>query len=140
VYQTSIEIDASRKLVWRILTHGAAMPEWDPGMTKFEGNIGPGEKIVLHVVSSPRPVARTVVAFEPPERMVWKGGMAMGLFQGERTFTLTELGPGKTRFEVRETFSGPLRPLMARMIPDLTEAFEDHAKGLKERAERTQLF
>ena len=70
----------------------------------------------------------------PAERMVWNGGMPLGLFSGVRTFTLTPTGDG-TRFSMREVYSGLLAPLICRSIPDLQPAFDEFAAALKQRAE-----
>jgi hypothetical protein len=40
-----------------------------------------------------------------------------------------------TRFEMREEFTGPLLPLIWRMMPDMNDSFRQFASGLKERAE-----
>jgi hypothetical protein len=69
-----------------------------------------------------------------PARMVWSGGMPLGLFKGVRTFTLTPQGDS-VRFEMREVFSGPLSPLIERSLPDLQPAFDEFAASLKRRAE-----
>lgn len=61
--------------------------------------------------------------------------MPLGLFKGVRTFTLSPQGGGTTRFAMREEFSGPLLPLIARSMPDLGPSFEQFVAGLKQRAE-----
>jgi hypothetical protein len=48
-----------------------------------------------------------VTEFQPPRLMRWTGGMPLGLFKGERTFTLTAHGDG-TRFVMREEYTLPL--------------------------------
>jgi hypothetical protein len=62
--------------------------------------------------------------------------MPLGLFKGERTFTLSPQSQGATKFTLREEFSGPLLALIGRSIPDMTSTFEQFAAGLKSRAER----
>ena len=51
-----------------------------------------------------------------------------------RTFTLVPDG-NRTRFTMREEYSGPLLPLIGRTIPDLQPSFDQFARGLKARAE-----
>jgi hypothetical protein len=53
---------------------------------------------VWAVLNPKRAFPVTVKEFSPGERMVWSGGMPLGLFRGVRTFTLTQEG-GSTRFE-----------------------------------------
>jgi hypothetical protein len=76
-----------------------------------------------------------VTEFVPGKKMVWSGGMPLGLFKGVRTFSLTPDGNGGTRFHVREEYTGPLLPMIWRSIPDLAPSFNQFASGLKSRAE-----
>ena len=61
--------------------------------------------------------------------------MPLGLFKGERLFTLTERPGGLVDFHMSETFSGWMSPLIERSIPDLQPAFNHFAADLKKRAE-----
>ena len=70
--------------------------------------------------------------------MAWLGGMPRGLFTGVRTYTLTPEGEGRTRFAMREEFTGPLLPLIWRSMPDMSDSFRQFASGLKQRAEAGQ--
>jgi hypothetical protein len=79
----------------------------------------------------------TVATFDAPNRMVWRGGMPLGLFVGERTFTLTPQPDGSVDFKMREEFTGLLAPLIGRTIPDMQPAFDEFAAALKRAAERT---
>ena len=64
--------------------------------------------------------------------------MPLGLFKGERTFTLTSEGHS-TRFTMREEFSGLMLPLIWKSMPDLGPSFQQFADGLKQQAEATSL-
>jgi hypothetical protein len=77
-----------------------------------------------------------VTEFVPGRRMVWSGGMPLGLFKGARAFELQPQGDGTTRFLVREEYTGPLLPLLWRTMPDLGPSFTQLARGLKAEAER----
>ena len=102
----------------------------------MDGLIGPGEKVTVHAKLSPgRAFPVTVAEFVPMARMVWSGGMPLGLFKGERTFTLTPGSSGQVEFHMREVFSGLLSPLIERSIPNLQPAFDEFAAALKARAE-----
>jgi hypothetical protein len=76
-----------------------------------------------------------VTQFERNRRMAWVGGVPLGLLKGARGYTLTPDGEGRTRFEMREEFTGPLLPLIWRTMPDMNDSFRQFASGLKERAE-----
>lgn len=135
-YTASIEINASAETVWAILTDGAGYTLWDPGMHTLDGTIAPGEKLTIHTKLDPnRAFTPTVADFEPPHRMIWRSGMPLGLFKGERTFTLEPLAEGGIRFTLHEVFSGPMMVLIGGSIPDLTSTFEAFCAGLKDHAE-----
>ena len=135
-YSATTTIEASPDTIWAILTDASAYPEWDPGVDRIEGRIAPGEKITAYTKLSPgRAFPVEVTEFVPGQKMVWSGGMPLGLFKGERTFTLVPQTDKGVEFTVREVFSGPLLPLIGRSIPDLTSSFEQFAAGLKNRAE-----
>jgi hypothetical protein len=72
-------------------------------------------------------------------RMVWAGGMPLGLFTGTRNFVLTPTASGDVDFAMDETYRGVLAPLITRSIPDLQPAFDTFAADLKRCAEAQQL-
>ena len=135
-YEATSTIKADPAAIWAILTDASAYPRWDSGIERIEGRIAPGEKIKLFSEVSPgRAFPLRVVGFEPGRRMVWTGGMPLGLFRGVRTFTLTPAGDGVTDFRVREELTGPMLPLIWRSMPDLGPSFVRFAQGLKAHAE-----
>ncbi len=135
-FESTALIDARPGAIWAVLTDASAYPEWESGVVRVEGRIAPQEKIkVVSEINPKRAFPVKVTEFAPAERMVWTGGMPLGLFKGERTFTLRPEG-GATRFTMREEFSGPMTPLVWRSMPDMQPSFEQFATGLKARAER----
>jgi hypothetical protein len=135
-YKTTIDIQASPETIWQILTNAPDFPNWNPGIEKVEGRIAPGEKVTVYTKLTPgRAFPVKVAEFVPNSRMVWRGGMPLGLFTGVRTYTLTPTSDGTTNFTMHEVFSGPLLALIAGSIPDLSASFEQFAAGLKARAE-----
>ena len=137
-FEASAPIAASPEAIWAILTDAPNYPTWDSGVERVEGRIAPGERItVFSAVNPGRPFPVNVTEFSPGRRMVWSGGMPLGLFKGVRTFTLTPQGDRGTNFIMREEYSGPLAGLIGRSIPDLQPSFERFVTGLKRRAEGT---
>ena len=135
-YEASSLIEASPDTIWPILADASGYSRWDSGVERVEGTIAPGEKIKVYSEANPgRAFAVRVTEYAPGERMTWRGGMPLGLFKGVRTFTLSPQGGGTTRFAMREEFSGPRLPLIARSMPDLGPSFEQFVAGLKQRAE-----
>ncbi|MEM9777623.1 MAG: SRPBCC domain-containing protein, partial [Chloroflexota bacterium] len=120
-YSASAMIDASPETVWGILTDAAGYPEWDPGMVRIEGNIALGEKVKFFTKFSPdQAFAVKVTGYEAARKIVFTGGLPLGLFKSERTHTLKTTADGYTEFHTEEIFSGILLPLFGRQIPDLT--------------------
>jgi hypothetical protein len=128
-------IDATPEAVWAVLTDLPGWPGWDSGVLEVSGSIAPGAKVGARSIANPkRSFAARVVELDPPRRMVWKGGMPLGLFSGVRTFTVAPVDGG-TRVTVREVFSGPLLRLIGRTIPDLGPSVRQFVAGLAERVE-----
>jgi hypothetical protein len=135
-FTATTNIKASPETIWKILTDAPNYPKWDPGVIRIEGKIASGEKVVAYNKISPnRAFPAKVTEFVPNQRMVWSGGMPLGLFKGVRTFTLTPKSDGSVDFTLREEFSGPLLFLIGRTIPDMTQSFNDFVTGLKSHAE-----
>lgn len=136
VYETSIKIEATADKVWKILTDGSGYPDWDPNIERVEGEIELNNQIKVFTKLSPgQAFPVKVTEFESGKSMTWLGGMPLGLFKGERTFRLEQIDQSTTQFKMKEVFSGILFPLIGKTIPDLTQAFEDFAHGLKTKAE-----
>src|SRR4051794_36999500 len=135
-YEASATVGASPDAIWSILTDAPGYAQWDSGVERVEGRIAPGETITVYShASTGRAFPVKVTDFTPGRTMRWSGGMPLGLFKGERTFTLTPRGEGQTAVLVREEYTGPLLGLMWRSMPDLQPSFDTFVNGLKQRAE-----
>jgi hypothetical protein len=134
-FSVSTVIHSTPEVVWAILIDGAKWTAWNPTIEKIEGMITPDGKLKVYSKLSPgRAFPVRVSEFAPPQRMVWTGGMPLGLFRGVRTYTLAPTADG-VEFAMREEFSGLLAPLIIRSIPDLQPSFDEFAVALKRRAE-----
>jgi len=128
-------IHAPAEAIWACLTDAAALQNGGLGVRRLEGWIDAGASLSVTSEANPgRAFALRVTGFAPPHRMVWSGGMPLGLFTGVRTFTLTPAGEA-TEFHMREEFSGLMAPLITKSIPDLQPSFEQFADGLRRLAE-----
>lgn len=136
-FSAKTRIHATAETIWSILTDAAGYPEWNPTVTTVEGTIAPGDRVTLRPRLNPkRAFPLTVATLDPPRLMVWRGGMPLGLFVGERTFTLTPQVDGTVEFNMREAFRGLLAPLIGMSIPDMQPEFDEFAAALKREAER----
>lgn len=133
-YRASTAIAAPAQAVWDVLVDVDRWHEWDPNVERVDGQAILGGRIKVHTSLSSTTIPVDVAEFEPPHRMVWRGGMPLGLMTGTRTFSLSETG-GVTSVDVHEVFSGPLVGIMGRFMPDLQPSFDAHVEGLRARLE-----
>ena len=137
-FASSTTIQAAPEAIWRILTDAPGYPSWNTTVSSIDGRIALGEKVTVHAKVAPgRAFPINVVAFDAPKRMVWRGGIALGLFKGERIFELRPTDAGGVEFAMREDYTGWLAPLITKSIPDLQPEFDEFAACLKARAERS---
>ena len=118
----------------------------NPEINRVEGRIALGEKIKAHVDlhgGKVQPVSVRVTALEPLRRMVWTGGLPLGLFTGRRTFSRARRGSptpprdgGLVEFTMHLHFSGPLSGLIAKSLGDRQPDIDALAAGLKTCAEQ----
>ena len=134
-FKASATINASPETVWSIITDAAAYPEFDPSCIRIDGTIEKDGKVTAHTKLSDQAFPVKVAQFEPGKKMMWVGGMPLGLFKGERSFIIESQGSDKVKFTLQEQFSGLLLPLIGRTLPDMNEAFQGFVDGLKARAE-----
>jgi hypothetical protein len=136
-YETEIDIAATPDTVWAILTDAGAYASWNSAVDRIEGTIEPGATVTVYTSADPEHAYPVKVStFEAPRKLVWGGGMPLGLFKGVRTF---DLEPGEdstvTKFKMREEYTGPMLGMIWKQMPDLGPAFEEFARSLKTRAE-----
>lgn len=135
-YAAAITIEAAPEVVWKILTDAAGYPRWDKTMDRIEGRLASGEMVKFYTHLSDQAFPVRVTEFRPMEKLMFTGGMPLGLFKSQRTHLLTTVGDGQTRFTTEEVFSGLLLPIFGRNIPDLTENFQTFVRALKQAAEK----
>ena len=135
-FKVTNRIRATPEALWTILSDGPRWTEWNSTVTSFDGTIVRGGKVTIKVTANPgRAFPLAVTESAPPNRLVFSGGMPLGLFKGERTFTLKPTGSGETEFSMHEVYTGLLAPLISKSIPDLQPSFDEFARCLKVKAE-----
>ncbi len=134
-FAVNTSIRATPERIWELLTDAAGYTRWNNTVSGIDGKIRRNERITVRAKINPgRAFPVMVTEFDAPRRMVWTGGMPLGLFKGERVFTLTP-GAGDVEFSMREEYSGLMAGLIGRSIPDLQPAFDEFARDLKQAAE-----
>jgi len=135
-FSSVIDINATPDIIWNIITDAASFPEWEPNITRIEGDIALDKELTIHTKLSPnRAFSVKVSELIPRAKITWSMGSRFNPLKGSRTFTLTAQNDGTTQVVTREIFSEPLFALVSRAIPDLTESFEQFSAALKSRAE-----
>lgn len=131
----SSKIDAEPNTIWEILINAKTLVEGDVGITRLEGDIRLGNKIKLWAeVGGDRAFPIKIIEMDYNRKMVWQGGMPLGLFKGTRVFSLTK-GTDATVFKLREDYTGPMVPIIWKSMPDMAPSFEQFVLGVKRLAE-----
>ena len=119
---TQIEFDGTPDEVWEVLQDLAAHAEWNPFITRIEGELCPGAKLEVQLApEGERGITMhpTVLAVEPGRELRWLGHLLVpGVFDGEHRFLIEESGPGRVRFTQSERFGGILLPLLWKKLRD----------------------
>jgi len=135
-YEATTTIDAAPDAVWKVLVDGANWPNWDSGIKSIDGTIAAGNKLTIKAaIGGDRAFPVKVVTFDAPRKLVFSGGMPLGLFRGVRTYTLTAQG-AKTLLHMREEYTGAMLGAIWKSIPDLGPSFTQFVTGLKKRVEK----
>jgi hypothetical protein len=136
---TTVAIRATPETVWAILIDGPGYARWNPEINRVDGRFSLGEKIKAYVVlhgGVVRQVSVRVTELTAPTRMVWTGGLPLGLFTGRRIFSIVPRDGGIVDFSMHLSFSGLLSPLIVKSLGDRQPDIDALAAGLKKWAER----
>jgi len=139
--KTEILIHASCQKVWSELTNITDYPNWNPFITSIVGELKIGNKIKARLQppgAQGMTFTPTILTLEPNKEFKWLGHLWVpGLFDGEHSFTLQEMGNGTTLFIQSEKFNGILVPLFKKMIEGNTiQGFHLMNQKLKEICEK----
>ncbi len=137
--ETSIDIDAPPARVWSILMDFDAYPDWNPFITRIEGEQREGGKLRADLTPAGGKTTTfkpTVQVFEDGRELTWLGRLLIpGIFDGRHTLRVQPRDDAST-FIQREQFAGLISGLLLRFIGENTEqGFKDMNAALKERAE-----
>jgi hypothetical protein len=137
---SQIEISAPPEHVWDVLADFDSYSEWNPFMDKVSGQALRGAWMRISM-RSPRGrrlhFRARVLAARRPSVLAWEGrGWAWwpGLLHGERRICIEALPKGRSRVEMRTTFTGLLSSSM-RWLNRYRSSFEEMELALKQRAE-----
>ena len=137
--EQSIEIDAPPAAVWSILTGTSAYPEWNPFMSRLDGDLHPGATLDVRIEppqARPMSFKPTVLAAQRERELRWIGRFIVpGLLDGEHSFRIEPLGDGRSRFIQSERFSGLLVRVFKSTLNKTELGFAQMNAALKARDE-----
>jgi hypothetical protein len=138
--QAVTEIAAPVETVWAQLTAVASYAEWNPFITKFDGELTVGARPEVQIAP---PGGRsmmfrpTITEVSEGERLEWVGRVLMpGIFDGRHSFWLEAIGDDRTRLTQAEQFSGLLVAVTGGMLAKTQAGFEAMNEALRVRAEK----
>ncbi len=138
--QTEIEINASAKTVWDVLTDFSAYPEWNPFIIDVSGEVAVGNQISIKLTppdSNEMNFKPVVQIMEPTSDFMWIGRLFFkGVFDGAHRFQIKEIAPTRVQFVHSEEFSGILVPILKKMVEgSTTQGFIQMNEAIKLRVE-----
>ncbi|WP_221307344.1 SRPBCC domain-containing protein [Paraburkholderia atlantica] len=124
--------------VWKVVSNSSAYPDWNPFITRVDGDFKEGATIRIVLGSGPDSMVfkPTVLLVRPERDLCWRGSLwVRGLFDGKHCIHLAALGGG-TRLEQTESFSGLLAGRLTREVIEETQReFQAMNAAVKQRAE-----
>ena len=137
--QAVTEIAAPVETVWAVLTAVASYSEWNPFITKFDGELTVGARPEVQIAppgARPMTFRPTITDVSEGERVAWIGRVVMpGIFDGRHSFQLESTTDGGTRLTQTEQFSGLLVALTGGMLAKTQAGFEAMNEAVRVRAE-----
>jgi hypothetical protein len=136
--RADVLIDRSPSDVWKVISDSAAYPNWNPFITRVDGDFREGAtiRIVLGTGSDSMVFKPTVLLVRPNQDLCWRGSVWIrGVFDGTHCIHLTAVAGG-THLEQTERFSGLLVGRLTKdVIEDTRRNFQAMNAAVKQRAE-----
>ncbi|WP_171845180.1 MULTISPECIES: SRPBCC domain-containing protein [unclassified Burkholderia] len=136
--RADVLIDRPPTDVWKIVSNSAAYPEWNPFITRVDGDFREGETIRIVLGTEPDSMVfkPTVLLVRPEQELCWRGSLWIrGVFDGTHCIRLTAVAGG-THLEQTESFSGLLVGRLTKdVIGETRRNFQAMNAALKQRAE-----
>ena len=108
--KTELEIMASSKRVWQVLTDFPNYSKWNPVIVQVKGEAKVTTKLEIHLRTKGgknRIYKPIITKVEPNHELRWFGkSLFPGILNGERIFTINPLGENRVRFFHRQIFTG----------------------------------
>ena len=133
----TVELDATPQQVWEVLTDAPAHAEWNPFITKMDGDLEVGRQIEVRIAppdGRPMTFRPTVTDVDPAHRLAWLGHLFVpGLFDGSHSFTLEPLPDNRSQLTQSETFRGLLVSFSGALLRRTEAGFAAMNEALRQR-------
>ncbi|TDY16926.1 hypothetical protein B0G81_8071 [Paraburkholderia sp. BL6665CI2N2] len=131
-------IDRPAADVWKVISNSAAYPDWNPFITRVDGDFREGATIRIVLGTGPDSMVfkPTVLLIRPQQDLCWRGSIWIrGVFDGTHCIHLTAVAGG-THLEQTESFSGLLVGRLSKDVIEETQRnFQAMNVAVKRRAE-----
>lgn len=131
-------IDRPPADVWKVVLNSAAYPDWNPFITRVDGDFREGATIRIVLGTGPDSMVfrPTVLLVRPEQDLCWRGSVWIhGVFDGTHCIHLTAIAGG-THLEQTESFSGLLVGRLTKdVIEETQRKFQAMNTALKQRVE-----
>jgi hypothetical protein len=138
--QAVTDIAAPVRTVWSVLTAVPEYADWNPFITSMHGELVVGSRVDVRIEppgGRPMRFRPTITEVNEGRRLEWLGRLVLpGIVDGRHSFTLADLGHGRTRLTQSEEFSGLLVPFTATVLERTRAGFEAMNEALRARAEK----
>jgi len=133
-------IAGSAQRTWDVLADRRAYGEWNPFVTRFDGELREGARVEVELSvpgRTPQRMRPRIVEYTPGAVFAWRGSFGpRGIFDGYHRFAIRPLGDDACEFIQSERLSGLLVPVFKRMLTGPTpRAFAAFNDALRQRVE-----
>ncbi|HIH2750407.1 TPA: SRPBCC family protein [Burkholderia lata] len=139
--QAKLVIDRPPADVWNVVADGSAYADWNPFITRVDGEFREGAKVRIVIGTPPDAITftPTVLFVHPGSGLCWRGSVWIrGIFDGEHCIRLSSVD-GRTLVEQSERFTGLLAGRLTESIVRDTQAqFQAMNTALKRRVESAE--
>ena len=137
IYSTSISINASQEVIWKVLSDVANWHNWTPTVTKVEVLDQPELKLGnRYKVYQPKlqPAIWTVTVLTPPSNFTWESRMPGMLMVADHI--LKPINTSQTEVTLTFAFQGWLGEIIGRLYRKTVESYiKTEAQSLKKQVE-----
>ena len=136
----SIDIDVPVGRAWQVITDFKSYPEWNPWITRMEGDSKVGSRVGVTVKAPGRKdtnFTSEVLKIETNREILMRGKVMKGMLGDDHLFKFEPIDENRTRFFQSVVFKGALTPFMGGVIRDQQKGLDLMNKAMKESCEGT---